>query len=156
MFETILGQQISNQVLEKLILRFEKEDLFKPENMVKKKVSELLDLGLSQRKAHLLLELAKDLLEGRLDLYKAYREHRVYDELLKYHGIGPWTVDMLLIFAFADRDVLSFHDYGIRKAYALLYHQSKVDKKDFTLFQKRMSPYGTIISFYLWALSNDS
>ena len=36
-------------------------------------------------------------------------------------GIGPWTVEMLLIFTLGREDVLPETDYGVRKGFALTY-----------------------------------
>ena len=46
----------------------------------------------------------------------------IVERLTEVRGIGPWTVEMLLIFRMGRPDVLPVTDYGVRKGYALTFH----------------------------------
>ena len=45
----------------------------------------------------------------------------IVERLTAVRGIGPWTVEMLLIFRMGRPDVLPVTDYGVRKGYALTF-----------------------------------
>jgi DNA-3-methyladenine glycosylase II len=75
-------------------------------------------------------------------------------------GIGPWTVEMLLIFRLGRPDVLPVSDYGVRKGYALTFQRvpksrelaSKDLPKPDVLFRRglRWKPYRSVASWYMW------
>jgi len=67
--------------------------------------------------------------------------------------VGVWTVEMLLIFSLCRPDVLSFKDLAICRGMMNLYGHKEITKELFEKYRKRYSPYGTVASFYLWALS---
>jgi 3-methyladenine DNA glycosylase/8-oxoguanine DNA glycosylase len=66
-------------------------------------------------------------------------------------GIGPWTVEMFLIFRLGRPDVLPIHDYGVQKGFAITYGKRKIPKpKDLAKFGEKWRPYRTIASWYMW------
>ena len=75
-------------------------------------------------------------------------------DLSKLDGIGVWTAEMLMIFSLCRPDILSFGDLAIHRGLRMLYHHRKIDKKLFAKYQKRYSPYNTVASLYLWAISD--
>lgn len=44
----------------------------------------------------------------------------IVERLVQVRGIGPWTVEMLLIFHLGRPDVLPNTDLGIRRSYTIL------------------------------------
>ena len=60
---------------------------------------------------------------------------------------------MLLIFSLCRPDVVSYGDLAIRRGMMNLYNVEELPKKEFDKYRKRYSPYGTVASLYLWALS---
>ena len=73
--------------------------------------------------------------------------------LCKQSGIGRWTAEMLLIFSLMRPDVVSFGDLAIRRGMIYLYGLQGLTKKQFDIYKKRYSPYGSTASLYLWAMS---
>jgi len=47
----------------------------------------------------------------------------IIERLTAVRGIGPWTVEMLLIFRMGRPDVLPVTDYGVRKGFALTFQR---------------------------------
>ncbi len=75
--------------------------------------------------------------------------------LLPLHGIGPWTVDMLLIFCLGRPDVWPVGDLGVRLAVQGLYRMRKLpDAKKLTRLAKPWAPYRTFAAWYLWRSHN--
>lgn len=66
-------------------------------------------------------------------------------------GIGPWSADMMLIFAYGRLDILPVGDYGVRVAAQKLYGLAELPKP-VTLenIAEPWRPYRTIGSWYLW------
>lgn len=74
-------------------------------------------------------------------------------ELSALNGIGVWTAEMLMIFSLCRPDVLSWGDLGIRRGMALLYGDRELTRERFEHRRKRYSPYGSVVSLYLWSLA---
>lgn len=85
--------------------------------------------GLSRGKALALQDLAQKSLpdeDGNILVPSIEEMHQLDDQelirrLTLIRGIGPWTVQMLLIFRLGREDVLPATDYGVRKGFALTY-----------------------------------
>ena len=87
--------------------------------------------------------MAKLIAEGDDD---AVRGH-----LLPLHGVGPWTVDMVLIFCLGRPDVLPVGDFGVRAGVKDLFKlRSLPDAAKLTRLTKAWRPYRTVASWYLW------
>ena len=69
-------------------------------------------------------------------------------------GIGVWTAEMILLFCLERPDVLSFGDLGIHRGMRMVYHHRKVTRQVFEKYRRRYSPYGSVASLYLWAVSH--
>ena len=84
----------------------------------------------------------------------------IVERLTEVRGIGPWTVEMLLIFRMGRPDVLPVTDYGVRKGYALTFMKLAEDAalgssdlpKPEVLSQrgKKWAPFRSVASWYLW------
>ena len=73
--------------------------------------------GLSGAKAAAIKDLARHVIEKKLIPARMPKltDEEVAAMLLPVRGIGPWSVDMFLMFALARLDVLPVGDLGIRK-----------------------------------------
>src|ERR1700690_2432937 len=80
--------------------------------------------GVSGNKIKALRDLAARTLDGTVPTHAAIRrmsDAEILERLTAVRGIGPWTVEMLLIFRLGRPDVLPVTDYGVRKGYALTF-----------------------------------
>jgi len=71
--------------------------------------------------------------------------------LLPLHGVGPWTIDMFLIFAMGRPDVWPVGDLGVRAAAKDLFGLKELpDAKAMTKLAEPWRPYRTFAAWYLW------
>lgn len=78
-------------------------------------------------------------------------DEEVAARLLPIKGVGPWTVDMVLMFVLARPDVLPVGDYGLKLAIRDLYALPDVPAADQMLeIAAPWRPYRTVASWYLW------
>ena len=71
--------------------------------------------------------------------------------LLPVRGIGPWSVDMFLMFALARPDVLPVGDLGIRKGMQRHFNLRKLPEADkMTKLAAPWRPFRSIASWYMW------
>lgn len=75
----------------------------------------------------------------------------VRETLLALPGVGPWTVDMLLMFSLARPDVLPVGDFGIRAGVKDLFNlRTLPDAAKLIKVTKAWRPYRTVACWYVW------
>lgn len=154
---SIVGQQISAKAQESAIKKIKALiGRISPANIINCELAKLRACGLSERKALAIVDAAK--LFANLKLSKKrlleMQAPQIEKILTSIKGVGPWTAEMLMIFALDKPDILSYADFGIRKALSLLHDIEKLDKKTFEKFRLLYSPYGSVASVYLWEFAN--
>lgn len=193
---TIMGQQLSNKALAKIISKVPDELIASPQslkhaieqqlheaqqdkkdhvdNKVLKEQSNDLStqmhdskptqmvsraLPFSQAKLSSMLELCERFISKELSedsLRGMSTDHR-HAALICIKGIGPWSLQMMDMFIFNDKDVFASGDLGVIQAlYAIegKERNPKASKKELESFvapyAKHFSPYGTCATVYLW------
>jgi len=119
--------------------------------------------GVSGNKARALKDLAARTLDGTVPSHAVIRKMTdadIVERLTAVKGIGPWTVEMLLIFRMGRPDVLPMTDYGVRKGYALTFMRvpktralaaEDLPKPDVVWKRGlRWKPFRSVASWYLW------
>lgn len=153
---TIVGQQISSKA-QKTIWRRMKEGIktITPQTIEKLNTGELQQYGISFRKAGYIKHAASMVVSGELDIdsLKNMPDHKVNETLVKLPGIGAWTAEMLMIFSMQRPNIISFGDLAIQRGLRMLYGHEKITRELFARYQKRYSPYASVASLYLWAIS---
>ena len=156
---SIISQQISTKAAETVGNRLiEKCGGITPENVTSQSLEDIMQCGMSGRKAKYIWELAHAVCCSDLDLtaISSLPDDEVIQTLSKYAGIGPWTAEMMLIFSLKRPDVVSFLDLGIRRGMMKLYNHDTLTKKEFTEHRRKYTPYGTVASLYLWEIAHES
>jgi DNA-3-methyladenine glycosylase II len=75
----------------------------------------------------------------------------IREQLVEIKGIGPWTVDMYLIFGLGRPDVLAVGDYGLRAALKTQFKLKDLPKADEAVrLTEPWRPYRSIATWYLW------
>ncbi|TDQ00090.1 DNA-3-methyladenine glycosylase II [Halanaerobium saccharolyticum] len=127
-----------------------------PEAVAAVPENKLKEAGLSERKVNYLNNLAEAVLENNVQLAKIEElsDEEIIEQLTAVKGIGRWTAEMFLIFSLVRRNVISYHDLGIRKGIQWFYGlKSEPTEKDFKKFERNFSPYNTAASFYIWEIT---
>lgn len=119
--------------------------------------------GVSGNKIKALRDLAAKTLDGTVPSHRAIlkmSDADIVERLTEVRGIGPWTVEMLLIFRMGRPDVLPVTDYGVRKGYALTFLRVPKNRpievgdlpKPDIVFKRgeRWRPFRSVASWYLW------
>jgi DNA-3-methyladenine glycosylase II len=110
--------------------------------------------GLSANKLLAVRDLAARTLDATVPTAGAAAElsdEALIERLTKVRGVGPWTVQMLMIFYLGRPDVMPTRDFGIRKAFSLLYRRGRPAKPETILrHSKRWQPHRSVATWYLW------
>ena len=152
----IVGQQISAPAFKTVWRRVEdKLGDVNAENICSISDDELQSCGLSYRKVSYIKDFAQKVSNGEFDVEKlcSLNDEDVIKSLTSLNGIGVWTAEMLMLFCMQRPDIVSFGDLAIIRGMRMLYRHRKIDKEMFRRYRRRYSPYGSVASLYLWAIS---
>ena len=150
---TIISQQLSVKAADTIESRFrDAVGGFSPETLANLSVEDMRQHGLSQSKATYIQGLAHAFLDGRLDPLEleGMSDAEITQSLTALKGIGPWTVEMFLMFGMGHPDVWSPGDLGLRNALSALFGEDS-DPLELT---NTWRPYRTYAALYLWEYSD--
>jgi len=154
----IVSQQLSNKAAEAIWNKFSAAlPELTPETIISGSQEKFREVGLSNSKIRYIKNIAEAVITGNLVLEELNEKQdvEIAEELLTIKGIGPWTVEMFLIFSLGRRDVLSYGDLGIRKGISWLYGiEGELTRSLFNAIAKKYSPDGTLASLYLWEIGD--
>jgi 3-methyladenine DNA glycosylase/8-oxoguanine DNA glycosylase len=154
---SIVSQQLAVRAAEAVFARVKSlPGGLTPANLLAADTEVLRSCGLSARKVEYLRGIAQAALAGELDAARLSQmpDAEVIDALVKLKGVGVWTAEMLLIFCFGRRDVLSTADLGIRRGLEILLDRSGFAPEELAEIRRRVSPCGTLASLYLWRIKD--
>ena len=157
--QSIIYQQLNGKAAAtihgRVLALFNNGKTLTPARLLKSPQAKLRGAGLSANKLIAVRDLAAKCLSGvvapraQLELLP---DAEIIARLSQVRGIGEWTAQMFLMFKLGRPDVLPSGDYGVRKAFGLLYRRSgrlpppsAVEKHG-----RLWAPYRTVASWYLW------
>jgi len=116
----------------------------------------LRDVGLSRQKTRYVNEVADAFLEHgySLEAFADAADQEIHEELTAITGVGDWTANMQLLFAFGREDVFPVGDLGIRKGFEAVVGDG-YSRAEMCEYAERWSPYRSYASLYLWRASED-
>jgi 3-methyladenine DNA glycosylase/8-oxoguanine DNA glycosylase len=78
-------------------------------------------------------------------------DEEILERLTTVRGVGPWTVEMLLMFTLGRMDVLPATDYGVRKGFALTYGWRDLPTpRELLEHGEKWRPHRSTAAWYLW------
>ena len=147
---SIIGQQISVIAAESIWNRFESMvGRVTPENVCNFSKEEIASCGITRPKSGYILGLANDSDELLNFPYSSSSESEVRKHLIQFKGVGPWTAEMVMIFALLLPDVYSPKDIGLVNAIKRLFPEVETMDEAEEVAQ-RWAPYRTMACWYLW------
>jgi DNA-3-methyladenine glycosylase II len=155
--QSIANQQISGVVARKILGRL--KDLHggrfpTPAELVAATTESLRAVGFSHAKIAALKDLAAHCLDGRIPddaTLAQLDDEAIIERCSAVRGIGRWTVQMLLMFHFARRDVMPVDDFGVRQGFRLAYGLKGMPRpKALHAYGERWKPYRSAACWYMW------
>ncbi len=125
-----------------------------PEQLLRTPEAQLRAAGLSRNKILAVKDIAAQTLAGVVPDSRTIRtlsDEEILERLTSVRGVGPWTVQMLLIFTLGRPDVLPATDFGVRKGFAVTFGLKTLPSPRRVLAHgARWRPYRTTATWYLW------
>lgn len=162
LMKTIIHQQLNMAFAQTLTLRFvqaygeqSKGVWFfpTPKRVAEIPYVELQAMQFSRRKAEYVVDTARKIVGGELDLAALadLSDEEVLKTLTKVRGVGPWTVQNWLMFSQGRPDLFPLADIGIQNALKSHFHMDK--KPSMEQMEKWMqdwNPYRSYAAMTLW------
>jgi len=157
LLESIVYQQLSGKAAATIYGRV--EAMFgghppAPEALLAIEDVHLRNAGMSWAKVAAARDLASQTLDGTLPSLgelAAMPDDEIIASLTRVRGIGPWTVQMLLIFRLGRPDVLPAADLGVRKGLQITHSLAELPAPQEVIERGEVwRPYRSMASWYLW------
>lgn len=149
-----LNGKAASSILKRLMDLYPGRPFPTPEGLLRSSEEELRAAGLSRAKVAAIRDIAAKTLNGLVPTAKtitAMTDSEIIERLTAIRGVGPWTVEMLLIFKLGRPDVLPVTDYGVRKGFALIYRWKELPTPaELLAYGDSWRPYRSIAAWYLW------
>ncbi len=110
--------------------------------------------GVSGAKYKTIQGLADAAVTKRIQINKLHEvndDQLIFNQLTGLWGIGPWTVDMFMMFQLGRLDIWPTGDLGVRRGWEKIYSLKdeitpvELDKKG-----SKFSPYRSVVAWYCW------
>lgn len=125
-----------------------------PEQIVAAPEEQLRGAGLSRAKTAAIKDIAAKTIAGVVPDRRRMQklsDAEIIARLTTIRGVGPWTVEMLLMFTLGRPDVLPATDYGVRSGFALVYGLKALPTpKEILAHGERWRPHRSVAAWYLW------
>src|SRR5438874_10182093 len=157
--QSVAHQQLNgtaaNTILGRVLALYPRRKFPTPGDVLATPDEKLRGAGLSRAKVAAIKDIAAKTISGLVPASRAamakMTEAEIIERLTTVRGVGPWTVEMLLIFTLGRLDVLPVSDYGVRKGFALTYGWKELPKpKELLEFGERWRPHRTTAAWYFW------
>src|SRR5437879_630472 len=160
----IAHQQLNGRAAQTILARF--VALFPsgrfptPTAVLAARATTLRRAGFSRAKVRALKDIARHAVRGVVPTRRACRrlgDDEMIERLTQIHGVGRWTVEMLLIFTLGRLDVLPVDDFGVREGFRVAYgRRTQPPPKALRVFGERWKPYRSVAAWYLWRAAGDA
>jgi DNA-3-methyladenine glycosylase II len=163
LLETIAHQQLAGAaaraIWARVIALFENGVLC-PKRLADMTEEHLRSAGLSRSKAVAMRDICARVNAGKIPSavqIKQMSDAEIYAQLMEIRGVGPWTVDMLMLFTLCRPDVMPATDYGVRKGFQVLYRKRKLPTpKQLVKFSEKWRPHRSVAALYLWRIADSA
>ena len=156
LLNSIIGQQLSNRVADILSERFWRlfDSSPTPKDIVNFDARKIRACGIAEFKIAYMKNLAVAIDSGvvNFELFEKYSDNEIITILTNIKGIGPWTVEMFLLFNMGRRNIFSRSDAGLKRAICLLYQINKDEYLGIIdSITSKWYPFQSVACLFLWA-----
>ncbi len=150
-----LNGTAANTILQRFLALYPQAAHPQPEQVLATDPAQLRGAGLSRGKIAAIFDLAARTLDGTVPAngtqLLSLSNEEIIDRLTQVRGIGPWTVQMMLMFQLGRPDVLPIDDFGVRSGFRLAYGlRTMPHPSALAGFGERWAPWRSVASWYLW------
>jgi DNA-3-methyladenine glycosylase II len=124
-----------------------------PVQIAKLSDTALREIGVSGAKAKTIQGLAQASITGTVPINDLHElsDEEVFNGLTSLWGIGPWTVDMFMMFQLHRLDIWPTGDLGVRRGWESIHKLSEqIEPKALEVKGEKFRPYRSVVAWYCW------
>lgn len=158
--ESVISQQLAVKAAETIYLRVKKLAGGKvtPTRISAITEKQMREAGVSGAKFRTIQGIANAALSKEIkinSLHSIEDDEEIFSQLTSLWGVGPWTVDMFMIFQLGRLDIWPTGDLGVRRGWEKIYALSnEITPKELEIKGEKFRPYRSVVAWYCWRALN--
>ena len=158
--ESVISQQLAVKAAETIYLRVMKLAGGKvtPTRISAISEKQMREAGVSGAKFRTIQGIANAALTKEIkinSLHAIEDDEEIFSQLTSLWGVGPWTVDMFMIFQLGRLDIWPTGDLGVRRGWEKIYALSnEITPKELETKGEKFRPYRSVVAWYCWRALN--
>lgn len=154
--ESVISQQLAVKAADTIFARVKKAagGRIIPSRVASLDEATMREAGVSGAKHRTIQGLASAALEKKINFNKLHEiesDEEIFNQLTALWGIGPWTVDMFMMFQLGRLDIWPTGDLGVRRGWEKIYSlNEEIAPKDLELKGEKFRPYRSVVAWYCW------
>jgi len=158
--ESVISQQLAVKAAETIYLRVKKLSRGKvtPAKIASITEKEMREAGVSGAKFRTIQGIASAALTKEIkinSLHTIENDEEIFTQLTSLWGVGPWTVDMFMIFQLGRLDIWPTGDLGVRRGWEKIYALTdEITPKELEGKGEKFRPYRSVVAWYCWRALN--
>ena len=152
---SVISQQLAVKAAETIHDRLNQlaKGQITPVRIAKLSDAALREIGVSGAKAKTIQGLAQASLTGSVPIENLHElsDEEVFTGLTSLWGIGPWTVDMFMMFQLHRLDIWPTGDLGVRRGWESIHKLAdQIEPKTLDAKGEKFRPYRSVVAWYCW------
>jgi DNA-3-methyladenine glycosylase II len=154
--ESVISQQLAVKAAETIFLRVKKAAGGRviPTRIASLSEAQMREAGVSGAKIKAIQGLASAAINREVSfntLHEIDSDEEIFTQLTNLWGIGPWTVDMFMMFQLGRLDIWPTGDLGVRRGWEKIYSlPEEITPKALELKGEKFRPYRSVVAWYCW------
>jgi DNA-3-methyladenine glycosylase II len=158
--ESVISQQLAVKAAETIYLRVKKLAGGKvtPARISSITERQMREAGVSGAKFRTIQGIASAALAREIkinSLHKIESDEEIFSQLTSLWGVGPWTVDMFMMFQLGRLDIWPTGDLGVRRGWEKIYAlPNEITPAELESKGEKFRPYRSVVAWYCWRALN--
>jgi len=158
--ESVISQQLAVKAADTIYLRVKKlaQGKVTPARISSILEKDMREAGVSGAKFRTIQGLSSAALSKEIkinSLHTIESDEEIFSQLTSLWGVGPWTVDMFMIFQLGRLDIWPTGDLGVRRGWEKIYSLTdEITPKALDAKGEKFRPYRSVVAWYCWRALN--
>ena len=154
--ESIISQQLAVKAADTIYGRVKKlvNGRMIPSRIIAISETQMREAGVSGAKFKAIQGLAQASISKRVNINKLHEiddDQLIFDQLTSLWGLGPWTVDMFMMFQLGRLDIWPTGDLGVRRGWEKIYGlKEEIKHAELEKKGEKFRPYRSVVAWYCW------
>lgn len=154
--ESVISQQLAVKAADTIYARVKElaRGRVVPGRIAEITESQMRAAGVSGAKFKTIQGLADAALSKKININKLHEindDDLIFNQLTSLWGIGPWTVDMFMMFQLGRLDIWPTGDLGVRRGWEKIYSlKEEITPAALEKKGEKFRPYRSVVAWYCW------